>query len=249
MSLLAQAGALGATLLAARTFFHEAPAPIEIVVLMQAVVAAIIARLLKLSLPWQALNAVLVPGIVTFQSSGLPTWLAIAGLVLSLIIYVPTFWTHVPFYPTSRPMYVEILNRLPQDREFTFIDLGCGYGTLLLYLARHRPQGTFHGSEIAPLPYAVARLRSLIAGRRLKIMFKSFWTLNFRDYDFLYAFLAPSPMPKLWEKVKSEAAPGARFFVNTFKLDAPEAEQVTVQDKHACTLYVYDPQRQQRKNA
>ena len=237
MSVISQILALGATILLARTgILPEASA---VVVSTQAAIAFLASRALKLSFPWQMLNLLLLPAMYFFLNFGLPAWAAMLGLVISLIIYVPTFWTRVPFYPTSAPMYDEILRQLPEGKEFSCIDLGCGYGTLLYFLARHRPLGKFYGSEIAPLPFIVAFLRAIPFGQRVKISCSSFWNMDFGSYDFIYAFLAPDPMPKLWEKVKKEAHSGSVFLVNTFKVDARADQEISVQDKHRCVLYVY----------
>ncbi|MBN8550260.1 MAG: hypothetical protein J0M12_13155, partial [Deltaproteobacteria bacterium] len=124
MSAVAQVLAVGVTVLLSRT--GVLPANSLLIVALQAGIAFITARTLKLSLPWQILNLLLVPALFFYAHFGMPPWLALGGLILSLIIYVPTFWTRVPFYPTSAPMYEEILKRLPENRDFTFIDLGCG---------------------------------------------------------------------------------------------------------------------------
>ncbi|MBN8550783.1 MAG: hypothetical protein J0M12_15825, partial [Deltaproteobacteria bacterium] len=97
----------------------------------------------------------------------------------------------------------------------------------------------FYGAEIAPLPFAVAFLRALPFGGRVKIQFTSFWGMDFKPFDFVYAFLAPDPMPRLWEKVQQELPKGSVFLVNTFRIDHHADEEVAVEDKHNCRLYVY----------
>lgn len=237
MSAVSQIVALGVTIGLARLGYL--PPGVFVTIAVQALVAFLCARALKLSKPWQAFNLLLVPALFLLLHFGLPAWVAILGLTLSLIIYIPTFWTRVPFYPTSTPMYEAILRKLPSDREFSFIDLGCGYGTLLRYLAQQRPLGKFYGSEIAPLPYVVARVRALLFGNRMRISFKSFWNINLEAFDFVYAFLAPDPMPRLWDKAQKEMRSGSLFLVNTFKIEARAQEEIVVHDKHRCTLYVY----------
>lgn len=237
MTIVAQAFALGAALFISRN--TDLSAPLEGIIVFQAVLAFTLARSLKLSFPWQLLNLALPPAAVAFLTIGVPTWLLAVGVVLSLIIYLPTFWTHVPFYPTSRLMYEEVLKRLPTEREFTFIDLGSGYGSMIGYLAKERPQGRFFGAEIAPLPYLVSRIRFLGATNGPKILFKSFWKIDLGAFDFIYAFLAPGPMPALWGKVTSENRAHQVFMTNTFRVDAPADETVEVRDTRHCVLYLH----------
>lgn len=236
MSVVAQVVALGAAmLLDGSDLLPRSFNPL----FLQPIFAACGARILKLPTAWQVLNLLLLPGILLFAVVGIPAWVAVLGLFFSLLIYLPTFWTRVPFYPTSNEMYEAILKKLPEDKDFSFIDLGCGYGTMLQYLAERRPRGTFHGSEIAPLPFFVSWLRTLLLRKRMQVCFKSFWKMDFNSFDYVYAFLAPDPMPRLWEKVQSEMKAGSTFLVNSFKVDARADEEIPVQDKRHCVLYLY----------
>lgn len=161
-------------------------------------------------------------------------------MLILLLIYLPTFWTRVPYFPTSTPMYEEIAGVLPTDSDFHFVDLGCGFGKLLTYLAAHFPRGTFHGYEIGILPYIVANARALLLGRgRVHIFFKSFWRQDFHSYTHIYAFLAPGPMPALWDKVQREARGGTVFMTNTFRVDAAPDEVRPVEDARCTVLYVH----------
>ncbi len=236
VSIAAQVCGFGSALLLSRQLeiFHHP----FVFVLTGGAVAFLISRALKVSLPWQLLNLALPSAVFCYESASLPGWLLPTAAVLALVIYLPTFWTHVPFYPTSPQMYQEVLRRLPNDRPFRFIDLGSGYGSMLLFLARERPQGSFVGAEIAPLPFIVSKLRSI--GRpNVAFTAQSFWQIDFSAFDILYAFLSPTPMEKLWEKVRKEVRPGTYFMTNTFKVPAPCQEQVQVSDERNCTLFVH----------
>ena len=207
---------------------------------LHAVIAAGAARLMGVSPPWQLFNLLLPLGLA---AGSLPHALSAAlsaALALGLLIYLPTFWTRVPFYPTSRRMYREIVKLLPEDRSFRFIDLGCGFGSLLIHLSRLRPLGEFHGVEISPLPCLLARLRALLWGRgRIRIELRDFWKLPLGDYEYVYAFLAPGPMPQLWDKVRRELKPPSLFLVNSFAVDAEPQMKIDVHDRRGCVLYVY----------
>lgn len=204
--------------------------------LAHATTAALGARLFRAPRPWQYLNFLLPIVLALTSEVALPRTLLFATAVLLFLIYIPTFWTRVPYYPTSDPMYEVILRKLPTDRAFVFIDLGCGFGRLLAFLADRAPQGQFEGVEIGILPYLVSKIRSL---RRpnVTIRFQSFWKLPFDRYDFVYAFLAPGPMPALWEKVHAEMHRGSSFLTNTFAVPAEATSTTTVDDNHRCTLY------------
>jgi len=209
-----------------------------LLLLGQALLAWGIARWARVPPVWQLFNLFLVPGIASFTSLEVP------GAVISLIVlglvllYLPTFWTRVPYYPTSRPTYGAVGALLPTDREFTLLDIGCGFAPLLRHLARSHPHGRFVGVEISPLAFIGAWLGSVFS-RRVSIRFQSMWGLDFGRYDVVYAFLAPGPMPAVWEKVKKEMRPGAVFISNTFPAPEKASEAIPIPDKRRATIFVY----------
>ena len=206
--------------------------------------ALILARWLKLALPWQVFNLVIAPAVVLYSLSGLPNSYALAAMIVVIMMYAPTFWTRVPYFPTSRKMFDIIAEQLPSGKPFRFIDLGCGFGALLAYLARQRPLGAFDGVEISPLPFIVAKLRFLLSRNdKIRITLKNFWPMPLGDYDVVYAFLAPGPMPYLWDKVKSEMKPGSLFITNSFRVEGEAAKEIEVEDARQTTLFIHEMKR------
>lgn len=208
--------------------------------LFHSVGAYIAAKWLNLPIVWLYFNLLIAPTIVAYESFGLPSEVLLLAVIISVLIYFPTLWTRVPYYPTSTKTYQEILTLLPNDRAFTFIDLGCGFGWLLTYLAKHRPLGEFIGVEISPLPYFMSWLRSKLSFRRnIQITAKSFWKVDCSQYDFIYAFLSPAPMPKLWEKLSEEMKNEATFICNSFPVPSDPVRTIVINDKRECILYLY----------
>ncbi len=209
---------------------------------MQALVAFFVARWLSLSLPWQLFNLLLAPGVILYTFLELPSGLAFAALVVAMLLYAPTFWTRVPYFPTHLKMYERILALIPADKELKFIDLGCGNARLLVFLAKSRPQASFVGVEISPLAYAAARLWVWGSGAsNVTIQWRNFWNLSLEPFDVVYAFLAPGPMPGLWEKAQAEMQPGSVFITNTFTVDSSESEteRIDVDESHQHALFVH----------
>lgn len=208
-------------------------------VLIHAMTALLLSRLLGLTLPWQALNLLLPFGVPLFQGISVPPWFFSMVVLTILLIYLPTFWTRVPFYPTSREMYEVVLRELPKGTPFNFLDLGSGFGSLLVFLARHCPGSHFTGVEISPLPFFVARLRSLLFAGRISINMQNFWNMELSEYDVIYAFLAPGPMPALWEKCRKEMKPGSTLLINSFRVPATPERVIQVNDRRKTVLYVH----------
>src|SRR5262245_14939602 len=66
--------------------------------------AGLLSWLLRLPRPWRWFNVLLPFGILVAASSSTSAWpIGLLAAMLALI-FLPTLWTHVPFYPTSKPM-------------------------------------------------------------------------------------------------------------------------------------------------
>ncbi len=205
-----------------------------------AVAGFIAAHLLALSPSWQILNLILPLAAASALAVQIPAWIFLILFLGSVLTYAPAFWTRVPYYPTHRAAYACILAELPIDTPFTFVDIGCGTGDLLLFLAKRRPQGRFVGIEIGATPWLIAKVKSLALARSsVSIRFQSMWNLDLAHYDIVYTFLSPAPMERLWNKAKDEMRPGTTFITNSFA--TPEVPSYTIPVKHErqSTLFVH----------
>jgi len=234
-SILCQLIGIGVLSLVKDSLIHPAS-----LLTLHSLLAFLVARWLKLSLPWQLFNLLLAPGVVLYSLLELPSGVATGALVLTLLMYAPTFWTRVPYFPTSPKMYDRILGLIPNDSPVKVLDLGCGMARLLGYLSGRRPDAKFVGVEISPLALLLGRIWMAIRGRKnVHLEFKNFWNLSLSEYDIVYAFLAPGPMPALWEKATEEMKPGSIFITNTFQVEGKTESVIQVDDSHQNALYVH----------
>jgi SAM-dependent methyltransferase len=198
------------------------------------------AATLSMSTPWRIVNSVLPVAAASSLSAELPSWIFFVIFVSLLCIYAPAFWTRVPYYPTPRAAYSLILAELPTDRPFTFLDIGCGFGDMLFFLSKHRPNGYFVGIEIGLIPWLYGWLKARLRGAgRVSIRFQNMWTEPLERYDVVYTFLSPAPMEKVWEKVSAEMRPGTLFITNTFEVPAPADEVLSVKDERCSHLFMH----------
>lgn len=232
-TLACQSIGLGAAVLA-----WKVTPSITATILTAIAVAWTCARFLRLSPPWLILNAVLPLGAACALAVDISNNIFLAIFGLLALTYLPAFWTRVPYYPTQRAAYGIILAELPADRPFTFVDLGCGFGDLLRFLQRHRPNGTFVGVEIGPFPFVMAKLRALFRPS-ISIQFKSIWSLDLGQFDYVYAFLSPAPMERLWQKALSEMRSGSCLLSNSFPAPGQPSEMLTIKDSRRSKLFVY----------
>lgn len=207
---------------------------------MASLSALLIATLLGMSKPWRVLNVALPTAVTISFSAALPSWAFLAPLITMAAIYAPALWTRVPYYPTNITAYPLILAELPTDRPFTFVDIGCGFGDLIFFLRKHRPNGTFVGVEIGILPYLVAYSKTILSrDERVTIAYQDMWKLSLADFDFVYAFLSPAAMTRVWKKATKEMKPEATFITNSFETGTTPTYIVQVKDERASSLFIH----------
>ncbi len=239
-AVLAQAlGAIGAFALA-RLAFPELLAHPLVLASVQGLFAASATQLLKAPTWWFPIHLVFMPLMVL--ASGLelnPTWY-LAAFLLLLAIFWRTDRSRVPLYLSNAATTTDVAALLPPE-PCKVIDLGCGDGALLRRLARARPDCQFLGIEHAPLPWAWARVAA-IGLANCEIRHGDFWRQGLDEFDVVYAFLSPTPMPQLWTKARTEMKPQALLVSNSFPVaDARPERTVEVADRRATRLFCYRP--------
>lgn len=209
---------------------------------LQGVCAALIGERLGLSTWWRPINLAFVPGLVLLQDHALPPWLLLAGFVVLLLLNWNALVERVPLYLTGAPaerLLTARLSTLPAG--FRFVDLGSGLGGTLARLAKAYPNGQFLGVETAPLTFALCWLRCLPRGN-CRVRFRSLWRVDLGDFDAVYCFLSPAPMPALWQKARTEMKPTALLISNTFEVPGvPAEESLPLNDWRGSSLLVWRP--------
>lgn len=237
-ALLAQVlGTLSAVFLL--LFFSSSRAmPIIAIAAFQGFCAMIAAWQLRAPVWWLIIHLVFMPLVIFAHGLELSPWLWFSGFVVLLLVFWRTDIGQAPLYLTNRKTGEVLLSLLPAE-ACKFVDLGCGDGGLLRYLARARPDCTFVGIEHAPLTFAWAWLfaRGL---PNLSIRRENIWSHPLGGYALIYAFLSPTPMIRLWTKAHREMSPGSRLVSNSFTVTGQTAQAVIdVEDKRQTRLHVY----------
>ena len=207
--------------------------------LVQAVLAGSISFIARMPMWWIPMHLVFTPLIVvTLTLTISPTWFLVLFLAL-LLVYGKSFKTQVPLYLSSRQVNQALASLLPQQKSFSFIDLGSGCGGLLIRLAETHRNGSFIGIESAPIPFFISRLRSIFQAS-CNILWGDFWKQDFSQYDVVYAYLSPVPMPQLWQKAKKEMRTGSLLISNTFIIPGVKPDKsIPLNDFSNSTLYLW----------
>ena len=189
---------------------------------------------------WPPLHFGFLPAILLAQWVDAPAWFHLAAFLLLLAFYWSTFRTRVPLYLSSRKARQALASLLPQAQPLRFIDLGSGFGGVPCYLESRFPLGRFYGTELAPAPWLVSRLRTRLTGSRVRFMRRDYAQLSLADFDVVFAFLSPAAMPGLWRQARSQMRSGSLFVSLSFAVDAqPPDHVVTLAEGTRHTLYAW----------
>lgn len=188
---------------------------------------------------WRLMHALFAPLVWAASTLHIdPGWYLLLFIAL-LLVYRGALGGQIPLYLSNAPTVAalaEITSDLP---TMHFLDLGSGIGSIVVPLARQRPQAQFTGVENAPATWAVGRLRT-VALPNCDWRWGNIWRTDLSPYNVVYAFLSPAPMAALWEKVQREMRPGTLFISNSFAVPEVAAEHIVeVQGGRATRLYCY----------
>ncbi len=220
--------------------------PLPALLVLQGLIAAGLGQAMGLAKWWLLINFLIPTAVVLALSFNLPAWVyPLLFIVLALV-----FWNsaddRVPLYLTNRTTWRSLQTLIAtetrvQKKPLTVTDIGCGLGGALLFLARQCPDAKFVGIESAPLPYAIARLRVAFSGlSNLSVRYGDLWKQDLGTFDLVYCFLSPEPMPRLYEKAKSEMSPGKLLISNSFSVPGVATDDVVrVDDRRETELLLY----------
>lgn len=239
VALLTQAFSLVAILLLVIVFSETKLSTFQWAI-VQGVLAAMTSLRLKMATWWIFIHLIFMPTLTATLALSLPPFWFCIGFLLLVLIYGKTYQTQVPLYLSSQEVTKALIEFLPKQRNFSFIDLGSGCGGLLKNLSQVQSNGSYYGIEAAPLPYLVSRLRKIVSTPNYKIKWGDFWKDNLAHYDVVYAYLSPVPMKSLWQKARQEMQPGSIFISNSFIVPGVLPEKsLKLNDFSDSTLYMW----------
>lgn len=239
IQLVALAGLAGALYFAPQ--FIAPPYPLWALVMVQAGLATLLSwklaswwRWIQFLLPW----AFYVAWLTQFNP-----WWALAVFVVLWLVFANVNKERVPLYLTNavtrQALKVLVEGRAAQvGTPLCFMDLGCGLGGNVAFMAQLPQIERAVGVETAPLPFWVARIATYWRGGEVRA--QDLWTVDLSGFDLVYAFLSPEPMPKLWRKVQHEMREGSVFVSNSFAVpDVPPSEVWELNDARQTRLFLY----------
>ncbi len=134
------------------------------------------------------------------------------SLVFSILL------TGVPTLSSSRSEtndVVALLKHAKLPEQAVIVDLGSGWGTLVVALARAFPDASVQGVEMSPFPYLVSRLRTCGLSN-VSLRWGNFFRSDLRKADAITCYLMPGLMGPLSDLLDRTIEPGTHVVSNTF---------------------------------
>lgn len=207
---------------------------------LQGGLAALLSAGLRLPWWWWWIQLLFWPLLLAgLMIPALVTWAPLILLAL-LLVFGGVYRDRVPLFLSSQRVLLALQSILAERSGARLIDLGCGTGRVTCALQQQLPDLRVTGVERALLPFALAWLRCRFTNPRPSIALGSLWDCHLGDYDVVYAYLSPAPMPRLWQKVCAEMADGSLFISNTFNVpDVPADQVIVVDDWNQSKLFLW----------
>lgn len=246
-ALLAHVPALLLTLLAWRYLpaLVEPPYPAWGFWLAEGMLAGVFSAVLRCAPWWWGINA-LFPSFVAlsvgwFVTTAISAWWFGAIFIALLLVFWNARSERVPLYLTNSTTHAalqEILERESGENR-RIADLGSGLGGALQALAHAPRVREAVGLETAPLPWLYSALR-FRRDPKIHVRRVSIWSERLSDFDVVYAFLSPEPMPRLWAKLVRETKRPMLVISNSFPVpDVEPDEMIELDDARHTELFLY----------
>ena len=191
---------------------------------------------------WRLIHALFAPLVWAISMFTIdPGWFLLAFILL-LLIYRGALSGQIPLYLSNADSATALTELTATYPSVRFIDLGAGIGSTLHILSKSRLDAKLTGIENAPFVWLIGYLRTrFLVNSNCCWIWGDLWGTNLSEYDVVYAFLSPVPMPRLWKKIELEMCPGSLFISNSFAVPEIEPSRIIeIGDARKTRLYCYD---------
>jgi hypothetical protein len=144
--------------------------------------------------------------------------------------------------PSSRKQIREIVRAVPEGFSGKMYELGSGWGTLAVSLAKAFPECRITGVENSVVPYLFSKLLlRILRIPHVNLRFANFVRIDINDADLIICYLYTGGMRKLKPKFESELKPGTIVISNTFSIPGWSPIEVhRANDLFHSPIYVYE---------
>ncbi|WP_299794931.1 class I SAM-dependent methyltransferase [uncultured Shewanella sp.] len=182
--------------------------------------------------------------------------LEISILLLTLFLLITIVWTTfrvgISPMPSSAKAYHAISRLLDDTGKGAIYDLGSGWGTLVIRIAKSHPERQVIGYELSLFPYLMSRLVKRLMGlKNLKLYRQDFLRADLNEASVLVCYLYPDAMCKLAQLIEHQTHNLKPDFVisNNFALPYCKPDRlIRINDLYRSPVYRYDLSLPPKKN-
>ncbi|MGB1292851.1 MAG: methyltransferase [Pseudoalteromonas sp.] len=162
-------------------------------------------------------------------------------LLIALSIVWSTLKTGISPMMSSTQARQTMLAEISTDEKGTLIDLGSGWGTLVIAVAKKYPNKQVVGYEVSWFPWLVSIIFKYSMGlNNLRLYRKDFKNADLSGAATLVCYLFPGAMVALEDKLKHDMAKSITIVSNTFALPSYKPVKVIkLKDFYKTPIYVY----------
>lgn len=162
-------------------------------------------------------------------------------LVCVLLIVGYSLYTGISPMPSNRKVMSAMLSLIPPSQIGAIVDLGAGWGSLLVPVARRCPHANVVGYELSVLPWFVAWLRSRWYDKtRITVVREDFFQVSLQHASVVLCYLYTGAMQRLSQTIIPQLQPGTVIISHTFSLPGwKPTHTLVVDDLYRTPIYVY----------
>ena len=143
--------------------------------------------------------------------------------------------------PSSSKAYNAMMTLADETGSGAIVDLGSGWGSFVIPIAKKNPQRQVVGYELSLLPWFISVLLKKILGlKNLSLHRQNFYHANLPTASVLVCYLYPQAMNKIKAKLLLEQ-PAVDFLIsNNFALPSWQSHKVIkLDDFYQSPIYLY----------
>lgn len=167
--------------------------------------------------------------------------LIITAVLIAVSLIFSTVKLGISPMPSSSKAYKAIQALVDETGTEAIIDLGSGWGNLVIPLAQHRPQRQVIGYELSWLPWLISTLlKKALRLENLTLHRANFLHAKLPAASVLICYLYPEAMVKIAAKLQREQ-PDINFLIsNNFALPASKPDRtIALNDFYKSPIYLY----------
>lgn len=147
--------------------------------------------------------------------------------------------------PSSNKAYCAMLKLVAETGNGTIVDLGSGWGNLVIRLAKTYPHREIIGYELSLLPWLTAKLLKYLFGlKNLTLHRQNFFKADLSEAEVIVCYLYPEAMQKISNILRSQKHQTNFLISNNFSLPTWQPHKtIKLNDFYQSTVYLYKTEK------